>query len=486
LIQALLPFPVATRTEVLRQLVTHKTETERLIDDPAEFRGKLIIDCDGVSRPMGEVIEPWQAKDFAELDKGWRRAVHGKGDGKLLAYLERSKGHSKTTDMAAMASWALYASPRKLRGVVGAADKGQAGLLRDAVDAMYRLNPWLAERLEVQRWIVVNKETGSNLEILSADEASSHGELPDFVIVDELTHHKKPGLWESLFAGSAKRSNCMLVVMSNAGLGKGSSWQWKVREAFRENTQCYFSRLDGPVASWLTADKLAVQRALLPGRAYNRLWLNQWQMESGDALDPSAVEACCVLDGPSGPENGWQFVGTLDLGLKKDHAAWVVLGCSETERKVKVAKVMSWKPSGPRHEIDLGAVELAILKDAGAYNLLGAYFDPWQAHYMAQRLRNVGLRMDEVVLSSPKTQKEIATCLIQAFAHGQLELYRHPELLSDLAKLSIVETTWGVKLTAVSDENGHADRAVSLAMGLPGALATCDGLMAGIHLEVMA
>lgn len=468
---------------ILRQLMAHKTETERLADDPAEFRRKLVIDVDGTDRTLESVIEPWQRKDFEALDAGWRQMVSGQGTGAIMrAWIEKGKGHSKTTDQAMMVSWALFAAKRKITGVVGAASKDQAKLLRDAIDGLYRRNEWLAEKLEIQRYVVVNKATGSELEIISADEATSHGKLPDFIVVDELTHHVKSGLWESLLAGSAKRANCMLVVITNAGLGKGSSWQWKIREIFRESQGCYFSRTEGPVATWLTRERLDFQRKSLPPSAYNRLWLNQWQTGDGDALDPSDVEACCVLEGPSIERKlGCEYVGGLDLGITHDHAGFVVVEVDWMARKLRLVQCDSWKPGGPRKEVDLQAVELAILRAQQRYGLAGVIYDKFEAAYMAQRLRDTGIILQSFEFSSPKNRDEMARTIIRCFRQRTIEIYREPLLMVDLAKLSIVEKAYGLKLTAVSDETGHADRATALAIVLPKASLFMEELAAGIH-----
>src|SRR5262249_26819290 len=143
-------------------------------------------------------------------------------------------------------------------------------------------------------------------------------------------------LWHSLFSSAAKRSNCLLVVISNAGFA--DSWQWQVREGARTDPAWHFSRLDGPVASWVTDQRLAEQRRMLPVVAFARLWLNQWSSGGGDALTPEDVAAAFVegLTPMSGSEKyppwafggqqpQWLFVAGVDLGLKRDCAAVVVL-----------------------------------------------------------------------------------------------------------------------------------------------------------------
>ena len=68
--------------------------------------------------------------------------------------------------------------------------------------------------------------------------------------MDELTHWTDRALYDSLVAAMVKRPRCMVVVISNAGDGQGTSWQ--VREMARQSSDWYFHRVDGPQASWIT------------------------------------------------------------------------------------------------------------------------------------------------------------------------------------------------------------------------------------------
>ncbi len=169
----------------------------KLRTDPREFRRHLLVDADGVPTPLADIIDDWQEADFAGLDNGWRRVVGmpiTEGDATYLrGYLERGRGHSKTSDLACQVTWALFASSRKLSGIAAAVDKDQAGLLRGAIERLCRLNSWLNDYLDVQSYRVINKHTGSELKIIASDAASSWGHLPDFVICDELAHWKDAG-----------------------------------------------------------------------------------------------------------------------------------------------------------------------------------------------------------------------------------------------------------------------------------------------------
>src|SRR5262249_29615734 len=158
------------------------TKLREFAADPAAFRVNLLIDADGRLAPFRP--DAWQDADFRALDAGWRRvvgqSVHG---GYSRGYLERPRGHSKTHDIAVMAVWALAFSPRRLAGYAAAADRDQARLIALAVEKIICANVWL-EVLECQQWKVVNRRTGSTLEILSSDAPTSYGLTPDFIAID--------------------------------------------------------------------------------------------------------------------------------------------------------------------------------------------------------------------------------------------------------------------------------------------------------------
>jgi hypothetical protein len=161
--------------------------------------------------------------------------------------------------------------------------------------------------------------------VISADAPSSYGLTPDFIFCDEVSHWKNSALWESLFSAAAKRASCLLVCILNAGFH--DSWVWPVRESARTSPNWYFNALPGPMASWITPDRLEEQKRMLPAVAYARLWLNQWSAGSGDALSDAEITRALTQAGPmKGNERGWQFVAGLDLGLSRDASALVTIG----------------------------------------------------------------------------------------------------------------------------------------------------------------
>jgi hypothetical protein len=473
----------------------------RYAKDPAAFRADLIIDVDGVARRFGDVMDAdWQATDFAALDPALMRC-NGRGrrpDAKMRFYAERGRGHSKTTDIAVTCVWALSFAARPLKGFVWAADKDQARLLRDAAQTIIRLNPWLGDILSVLADSVVNVAKGhpgegGTLSIQTSDVGSSYGILGDLLIVEELTHWSGDGaLWHSIISSAAKRANCLLIVISNAGFA--NSWQWAVREGCRTDPGWMFSRLDGPKASWLTEERLDEQRRLLPAIAYMRLWENQWSSGGGDALQEADIKYAFDPDlrPMLGPQPGWLFVAGVDLGLKRDCSAVVVLAIpDQRQAKVRLAHAKLWRPL-PGKKIDLTDVERHILTLDALFGLETVGFDPWQAELLASRLEaNADHRrrnqkrvwwdqpwMREVPPTGANLREQ-STLVIEYFGDRRLELFPCDALYTDLLKLRVEEKSYGCRLTSPRDGTGHGDTFSAFALAL-----LCGHALAGERPEV--
>lgn len=444
--------------------------------DPAAFRNDLVIDVDGTVRKLGSVLEPWQRDDFAALDPALRRCNgQSSADCRSRAYLERPRGHSKTTDLAVMAVWALAFATRPIRAYAYAADKDQAGLLRDAMATIVRLNPWLSTVLDVQRNLIVNKASGhpgsdSKLDIAASEVGSSYGVIPDLIIADELTHWEEnaAGLWHSILSSAAKRSNCLLVVISNAGFV--DSWQWNVRESARTDESWIFTSLDGPQASWMTEQRLAEQRRMLPSIAFNRLWLNQWSATGGDALTPEVIEAA-FLPGIAPQESaqaGYAYVAGLDLGVTRDASALCILGvrrAHEGHGRIRLAATRLWRPS-KGHPVNLSEVERAVAELHARFRIQKLHYDPWQAQHMASRLSAAGLGGLEEVTPVGSNLQRMATAVLESFNDRRLELFDDPDLHRDVRRFRVEEKSYGFRLTSPRDSLGHGDLGTAFSLAL--------------------
>ena len=491
---------------------------KQLLTDPVAFRAALLVDTDDGPQPLAAVLDSWQDQDFRALDDSWRRVVGQQNvqPRYTRAWLERPRGHSKTSDAAVMVTWALSAARMKITGVSVACDRDQAGLLRNAVDALVRLNPWLGELLEVGATKISNKHTGSTLSIESADVASSFGWLVNFAVFDEVSHATKPDLFQSVLSSVAKKKNALLVSICNAGYR--DSWAWTLREKLRTDEAWYFHRLDGPVASWMDERTLAEQQRLLPDKVYRRLWLNQWADGAGDALELADIEAALSLSGGSEPERGYVYTLGADIGLTHDATAIAVVGrhvgYSEpvlsrrpsrltgtlaamqdhgivpavaqptvTYRRVpgterlKLVRLEVWQPNG--NKVDLQAVENRIAQLHHEYKIARVTADPYQAELMLQRLTRQGVACEGVSMTG-STLQGLATSMLTEFRERTVDLINDPLLAADLRSLRVESRSYGFRLTSPKNAEGgtgHGDTCSALALAMRAARQLSSGVM---------
>ena len=201
------------------------------------------------------------------------------------------------------------------------------------IEHLARLNPSLTAGLRLGRDQATVAATGSRLDLLSSDAASSYGTIADFIICDELCHWTGPELWHSLYTAAAKQPHTVLGVLTNAGVGR--DWRWEARERARRGSvrladgtgpSWHFSTLDRPQASWIDPAFLDEQRQALPDPVFRRLWLNQWQVRSGGFLHPDEIARCCdpTLTEQAAGRPDRVYLAAIDYAEKHDRTAAIV------------------------------------------------------------------------------------------------------------------------------------------------------------------
>lgn len=455
---------------MLFRLSLHESLSRRMHEQsPSAFRRAVRISADH-EEPFAQLEQPWQQADFAALDQAWL-SLAGRSAAQPLwrAYIERPRGHAKTSDMALQIVWALLFSPRSLHGLAAAADREQASLIRSSVHRIGQLNPRICRDLEFRQHLVVNPHTGSRLEIISSDVQSSWGALPDFVICDELCHWEKPELWHSLFSSAAKRPRCLLAVLTNAGVGRG--WQWEVREAARHSPGWYFSSLAGSQAPWITPENLAEQQRLLPATVFARLWNNQWQEGGGEFVTLQEAEACreeslrCVSHG----DPGRSYIAAVDYAEKHDYTVGVIVH-GEGDRVV-VDRLDVIRPTADA-PVKVSWVEQWIAQAARNFQNIRFVLDEYQLLGTIQRLEE---RYDirRFAFQSGGGNHALAMNLRKLIVHREVRWYPQcgslnvpwgrDDLETELASLILKQNAAGrVRFDHLRDAIHHDDRSFAL------------------------
>lgn len=478
--------PYMTEEEVAEALILLEGQRldvaiEQPILTPAEFRQGLRIVANNEIRLFPSVAEPWQVRDMEMMDPAWMAAIGAAPVPPIRrAWFERPKSHSKTDDTAGFLCWALTCAVNKISAVVGAEDFDQADLMRQHIETLIEMNSF---PLKVSRGTVTNMKTGSTCETLTSDAPSTHGISPDIVIADELCHWRSSAMWDTLLASHDKKPWSLFVVLTNAGWQ--DSWAWETREGIRQDTEgWYFSRLEGPTASWVTEKQLSNQRKHLRGpMEFERLWLNEWISGSGTGISSLLIDAAIDhdLSALSRVEPGMVCSAGIDIGVTRDHSALYVTGMWPRGPRLEVSdgdpeKVLpagtirlcygrKWKPKGGTH-VDLEDVERETERVAKAFKCAVTY-DPEQMEAIAQRLIKRGVRMVRQPQTTSTLQK-MATALLEGINDQRLNLYHDADLIKDLRACSIVTRARGFRIESPRNADGHGDALTALQLSLLG------------------
>jgi hypothetical protein len=444
--------------------------------DPPLFRAHLFVER-GAKRSFSREMLDFQTRDFAALEGAWTQLVRGGESSSVVrrhAYLERPRGHSKTTDTAVQLAWALIASRRPLRGLAAAADLDQAALIHDALRRLLDANPHFGRPLKFVENAVRNPDSGSVLKIISSDVRGSWGELPDFVVCDELCHWKSPDLWHSLVSSAAKKPESVLIVLSNAGHGRG--WQWEAREAARTSPAWYFTSLDRPQAPWITEESLAEQRRLLPPAVFARLWLNQWQHSDGEFVSLAEASACRDerLAVAERGEPGRVYVAAIDYAEKRD----LTVGCvaHRASGVVIVDRMDVVRPQADR-PTPVKWVSHWMHSTAAAFPGVRFVVDAYQLVSVIQELKEK-YPIERIEFRAGQANHDMAVTLRQLILEGRLrwypgcgtvigeeELSPRDDLEHELASLIVREQGGGrFRFDHLQDGRHHDDRSFALSV----------------------
>lgn len=437
---------------------------------PELFRQQLILPVDQ-GLPFVDHVQPWQLTDLQALDAAWQELAgwrRYKRSTIRRAYIERPRGHSKTSDMAMQIAWILLFAQRPLIGLAAAADRDQANFIHDSLRRLAKANLDRLGSLSFVQHEIRNRGNGSRLEVISSDVKSSYGALPDFVICDEVSHWEKPEMWYSLLSSAAKKPGCVLTILTNAGVGRG--WQWEIREHARKHRSWYFSSLKGPQAPWITEDWLTEQRALLPEPVFERLWLNRWQHSDGNFVTLAEAEACRdeALSYQLEGQPGRVYVAAIDYAEKHDYTVGCV--CHRDGERTVVDRMDVVKPT-PGHPTRISWVEDWIEDVASRFHNVRFVLDDYQLLSTIQRLEGK-FDIQRFQFQGGQGNQKLAMQLRQLVLHQNVAWYpgcgsvpgmHRDDLETELASLILRQSSNGrFRIDHLPDGQHHDDRAFAL------------------------
>jgi phage terminase large subunit-like protein len=432
---------------------------------PLEVLGTLRIE-DG--RPWTEAAYPFQLEDAMAVLSD---------DPPPYSFLTRSRGASKTSDLAACALALLLAAEQRENQYWLAADIDQGRLAIDAIQGFLDRTPALRDAVIVTASAVEVRATGSKLTVLASDTASSWGLRPKAVWVDELTQWSdSPGprrLLESVASSAAKDASCRFTILTTAG--DPAHFSHAILEHAIVDERWRVHQVGGP-APWQDADALREQKARLAPSLYRQLYENEWT-ESEDRLVPNREDllACVAHDGFLPAVEGARYVIGLDVGLVRDRTAAAL--CHAEGRAITLDRLQVW--TGTKEApVQLEHIENWITATCKSYPRTRIVLDPHQAVGLEQRLRAHGLAATQFPFTSTSVGR-LATTLFNCIRERRLRLIDDEELIDELAHVRLRVNSAGTQRLD-HDSGRHDDRAIALALA---ATTLLEDAVTPVHLD---
>jgi phage terminase large subunit-like protein len=342
-------------------------------DHVVRFIENLTLSTDGVASQAGDafVLRPWQKAIVREVF-GRMRLHDPTKRAYRTAFIGLPRKNGKSELCAALALYGLIGD-----GVSGAqvysaaADQKQAALVFEAAQRMVEKDPELSARIKIlaANKRMVDRETNSIYQALSAEAYSKHGLNASMVIYDELHAAPNRELWDVLRTSMGARKEPLMITITTAGFDKQSIcwelWEYarKVRDGELVDPAFYQVLYETPEGADWTDERVWHQsnpalgdfRDIDEMRAYaresagkpeqqntfRRLYLNQWTEQETRWLDMHRWAACRTLD-PSIAAGRPTYAG-LDLGLKSDLVAFVAVTPFDD---LMLVRAHFWMPKG--------------------------------------------------------------------------------------------------------------------------------------------
>jgi hypothetical protein len=210
-----------------------------------------------------------------------------------------------------------------------------------------------------------------------------------------------------------------------------------------------------PVAPWQTADWLAEMRRSQRPNQYLRMVENRWV----------TTESNFVVDSNNGrhvTNRGLSIWVGVDASVKHDSTAIVAVSWDRPAEKVRLVQHRIFQPS-PDDPLNFeDTIEATLLELRARFHVVKVLFDPWQMQSVSQRLRRVGLPIEEYAQSTANLTAASQN-LYELVTGGNLAVYSDAAMRLAISRAVAVETARGWRIS--KEKQSHkVDVVVALAM----------------------
>jgi len=396
-----------------------------------------------------------------------------------LALLGMPKKSGKSTIAAVVALWYLLTRSFGEIYIMGPDYQQGQLVVFEKVCRAIRLHPQLKQWCKVGKDTIFCERTQARITVLSCSKTSA-GLNPDLVIFDELwqfsSTEAKRAIDEMTNIPSKLKHNLVLIT-TYAGFDSDDDshlWKWysdgiaQQEGKVEKDPKFYFLwRTNYEGIPWVTQEYLNSQRKRLRLNTYLRLHENQWTSSEEAFTDSLTIESCTSQEHKRGMDYNHCVVCGLDVGIRSDYSALVVVGIKD-RRKLCVVDHAVFKPiKGSTLNLER-TIETQLEDWSEQYDIRSIYYDPYQAVRSAQLLTEAGLPMQEYS-QTVSNLTDMAENLLSLLKNKSIILYPDAEIKRHLLHAAIKESTRGWRLVKQT-QGKKIDLCVALAMACKSAI----------------
>lgn len=445
----------------------------------AKFAKKHLIHVDGELPPNGVAFEPIEFEDFqleniilpifADVDARGRRRKK-----KALIGLPRDGAKSEVASVIVLAI--AFLEPKyKGQYYFVARDKDQARAVFDKVSTMVLHDPLLRRACDVQKDVIIIKETKAKFQVLPGDAKSVQSKHADVCVVDEYHVHKNEDVLNAMSSGMIGNwdKGALLLVISTAGPErKGPLWDLIKKWRKDKGAHVYWCGADddddmhdpkvwrkaNPM-SWISDEALKEAHNTLPPWEFERYHLNRFPSSGiSKAFDMKVWDkmgANPVID-PKRPS----YLG-VDASFSRDTTAFTLDQVDESGFHNWITLI--FKSEEPGMPINRESVKAALLSIVTEYYVERVACDP---NYFVLEMLELANSHGVPVEVFRQTAANMARAYDVLWAVCEAGRGRHggdPRFREHIANSGKEPTAYGPRLTKIEDGR-KIDAAVSCAI----------------------
>jgi Phage Terminase len=316
---------------------------------------------------------------------------------------------------------------------------------------------------------------GATIRTLASSYASAAGANPVISCFDELwafSSERARRLFDEMAVPPTRKIACRLTVTYAGFEGESELLEELYKRGMKQpvvgpslhagdGILMFWSHL--PVAPWQTADWLDEMRRSQRPNQYLRMVENRWVTTESSFVDMDLWDKCVdPNNGRHVTNRGLPIWVGVDASVKHDSTAIVAVSWDRPAEKVRLVQHRVFQPSADDPLDFEDTIEATLLELRARFHVRKVLFDPYQMQAVAQRLRRLGVPIEEYPQSVPNLTAASQN-LYELITGGNLAIYPDAAMRLAISRAVAIESPRGWRI-AKEKQSHKIDVVVALAM----------------------